>query len=337
MSQDAVESGTTETADTLMRRIRDLINAPRAQEVLFQDRPRWLQLTSSLDAIEDCELAIEAYEARAADEHDSGREDGGHAGDIYLAVYGLLQALFLQQDALRDMCGSLRVELQLKDFPRLQEIKELRNDSVGHPTNRRGRKGQPASYHMLSRHSLTYEGFNLLSSYEDETSQFRYVVIQEVIDDQRRFAAVIMSRAADELQKRAADHRKTFRSTKVADAFHPSIGYMAGKVIEATSPEGSLEAGAAALEQLKEALVKFRTALGERDISVDSYPGIAHAYQKLERPLRQLARFLDESSRGEEPRPDREDAYIFAWFVRQQFEELKDMAAEIDEEYAKED
>ena len=41
--------------------IRDYINRPRNSHLLRKRRDQWNLLTSSLDVIEDAELAIEAY------------------------------------------------------------------------------------------------------------------------------------------------------------------------------------------------------------------------------------------------------------------------------------
>jgi hypothetical protein len=45
----------------LVGKIRDFVNEPRKHYGLFQDKPMFFQLTSSMDAIEDTELAIQAF------------------------------------------------------------------------------------------------------------------------------------------------------------------------------------------------------------------------------------------------------------------------------------
>jgi hypothetical protein len=76
-----------------------------------------------MDVVEDSELAIDAYSTGNVREKD---------GERCLRLYGLLQALFLQQDAVINLCESLKIQKKIEDYPKLKEIREIRNDSAGH-------------------------------------------------------------------------------------------------------------------------------------------------------------------------------------------------------------
>ena len=84
----------------LENQIRGYINRARTQYVLLQNAQSWNQLCSSLDVIGDTELCFEAY-----DQSPSPSGDGA----TYLLVYGALQALVLQQDAVRHMAEALKI------------------------------------------------------------------------------------------------------------------------------------------------------------------------------------------------------------------------------------
>jgi len=73
--------------------IRDFINIPRNQHRLLSDKNRWNQICSSLDVIGDTSLALESY---------YNCKWTSDAGMQYLLIYGLLQAIFIQQDALKN-------------------------------------------------------------------------------------------------------------------------------------------------------------------------------------------------------------------------------------------
>ena len=83
-------------------------------------------LTAAMDVVSDTESAIVSY-ARANSEH---------KGTLYLVIYGLLQAMYLQQDALRNMVHALEGSevYKLDTEPEAMWIRQIRNDSVGHPT-----------------------------------------------------------------------------------------------------------------------------------------------------------------------------------------------------------
>ena len=140
-----------------MRQIRDFINTRRKHHELRQDKALFSQLCSSLDVIEDTEEAISAYTAKEFAESKAAH---------YLAVYGLLQAIFVQQDAAFNLCESLGIQENIDDYPKLNEIREIRNDTIGHPT-KRGRKR--FSYNHISRVSLNHSGFKMATFFADES------------------------------------------------------------------------------------------------------------------------------------------------------------------------
>ena len=94
----------------------------------------WSQFMSCICAIQSTEYALEAYCAEISNQTPI------EEGKAFLLVYGVFQALFIQQDAVINLCRSLK-SLNI-DAPKdpgikeaLDEIREIRND-IGHPTNR---------------------------------------------------------------------------------------------------------------------------------------------------------------------------------------------------------
>ncbi len=78
-------------------KIRDIINRPTQKFNLLKDLAVHSQLCSSLDTIEDSDLAIEAYVNKSTKD----------TGNQYLRLYGVLQALILQQDAVKHLSESV--------------------------------------------------------------------------------------------------------------------------------------------------------------------------------------------------------------------------------------
>jgi len=64
----------------------------------LEDKVAFNKLCSSLDVLGDVELAFDTY--LSSDEHAAG-------GEKYLYVYGVLQALFIEQDAVRHLHEAL--------------------------------------------------------------------------------------------------------------------------------------------------------------------------------------------------------------------------------------
>ena len=107
----------------------------------------------SVGCFRGCSWAVEYYSEQSYPEDTKGR---------YLYTYGLLQALFVQQDAVESI-NAVITDAQRVDwhalFPEAYNIREMRNDVVGHPTNRNNRK----VFVRLSRSAYLLRNYNLSS------------------------------------------------------------------------------------------------------------------------------------------------------------------------------
>ena len=102
------------------QQIRGFINDRRKQHALPQDTAAWNLLCSCLDTIGDTELAVDAYNTSSTPSSE---------GEVYLVVYGALQALFIQQDAVENLCQALGIAYDLD--PLLKDIREIRMSGLG--------------------------------------------------------------------------------------------------------------------------------------------------------------------------------------------------------------
>jgi len=305
------------------RRIRDLINEPRKRYTLIKKLGLWHQLCCCLDVIGDTELAIAAYNAQ---------ELGANQESAYLAVYGLLQALFLQQDAIFNLCEALGISDAISNYPGLQEIREIRNASIGHPT-KRGRK-RPFSYHAISRFSLSSKGFQLLTSDETGTSKFEWISIPKLIADQLSYASAIFTSIIEKLEQEEVAHKEQFKKEKLVAVFSPTLAYHIEKVFESIRSGGNPAFGAINLGILTQALKDLQAVLAKRGIELDTYEVIEDLYEELVYPMSELEAYFQHLEKGQKPNINEKTAYIFAFFITKKFDELKDLAEEIDEEYA---
>ena len=305
------------------QRIRDLINEPRKRHTLIKKLGLWHQLCSCLDVIGDTELAIGAYTAQAL---------GANKGSAYLAVYGLLQALFLQQDAIFNLCESLGISDNISNYSGLQEIREIRNASIGHPT-KRGRK-RPFSYHAISRFSLSSRGFQLQTSDETGTSKFEWISIPKLISDQHSYASAIFTSIIEKLEQEEAAHKEQFKKEKLVVVFSQTLAYHIEKIFESIRSGDNPAFGALNLGILTQALKDFQVALAKRGIELDTYEVIEDLYEELAYPMSELEEYFQHLEKGQKPNINEKTAYIFAFFITKKFDELKGVAEEIDEEYA---
>jgi len=301
--------------------IRDFINKPRKQFNLLKNHKFWNQLCSSLDVIEDSDLAIDAY---------INNEFAKSDGENYLRLYGVLQALFLQQDAVTNLCESLGLPNNLTSYPKLKEIRDIRNDSIGHPT----KKGNYKSYHFISRVSITKSGFQLISYYENNKTTFRDILVIDLVKEQKKYLSKILKKVIKVLKAEEKAHKEKFKMDNLEVVFPDALSYYIEKIFENIGKLDHAELGLVHVKLVKKVMDKLKRALQKRGIEIDTYDSIKFLYELLEYPIIELELYFEKLLAREEPNINDKTAYIFAYFIREHLSQLKEITKEIDNEYS---
>lgn len=313
------------TVSDLETRIRDFIIHPRLQHSLLRDKPKWHVLTSALDVIGDTELAIAAYKMLP--------EPGDH-GMRYLILYGILQVLFVQQDAARHVLESLDIPYP-GDDPDITFVREIRNDATGHPTKRdaKPKRKIPQTSNYIARFSLQSTGFLLFTESADDNDRQIQVNLSELIGKQDAGIIRLLKAAAVEVWKREEAHRMTFKDTKLAAIFDHQLNYYLQKISEGCGGDDNRKVFACLhVNMLIKMLDEFRAALLARG-ALPAYDNLKHEIEYTEYPLAELKKYF-----GRDPLNTLNDksSYIFSHFLRRQFQRLSESAVEIDKDYEQE-
>jgi hypothetical protein len=160
----------------------------------MRDIRAWMMLTSSMDLLGDTEFGIDSYL--------QSDDDDAHPGQVYIAVYGILQALFLQQDAIRHICESLLIDFKLDDT--LRGIRNLRNDATGHPT--KGDHGK--TFHMIVRSGMSRLGFRMYSFDSIGVASERHISIRDLLREQEESISSALVRVIRIERSRASSARE---------------------------------------------------------------------------------------------------------------------------------
>lgn len=270
-----------------------------------------------MDMMTDTQSAIDTF-----GKHTKGDLDKGH---VYLDIFGLLQGLFLQQDAAIHLAESLQFSVDIKEYPQLKEIREIRHDAAGHPTKR---GDPPRSWNFLIQHSLSYNNFEILCWRSPTGHTTIPVSTKNIIEDQRRYIGEILEKTLNEIKRRDDEYKTKFKMKKIADVLPDTTGYMCEKIASAVDHRDELNLGEFAVAFLQSSLDKFETELREREIAIDTYPGIQMAFTDLQYPLKKLQEHFSESITL-----DKEAAHIFVDFISTNLDSLKKMAKELDKEF----
>ena len=119
---------------SLCRELNDLVTSSTYQSLYdIPNDTDYDQTFISIDAIEDTQGAISAF---------TNANSPKERGQNILLIYGFLQALFVQQDGLHNLYRCVfNSDINQKDFFDKfsfdNEVRNVRNDIAGHPTNRK--------------------------------------------------------------------------------------------------------------------------------------------------------------------------------------------------------
>lgn len=109
-----------------MSEIRDLINIPRKQHVLLQDRAMWHKLCDSMDAIEDTEKVLENFLKEDVKSSNKSIE--------HLPPYEVLDTVVAQQAAVKNLHGAFN--LSYTEDSSLAKIRQVCIDAMEDSTDR---------------------------------------------------------------------------------------------------------------------------------------------------------------------------------------------------------
>ncbi|MEG3657312.1 hypothetical protein V5097_07855 [Arenibacter palladensis] len=298
----------------LIENIREICNHPWKKELIFEDQVKWNKLWTSLDTIDDTQRAINTY---------LNLPEFRNSTEGYLYVYGVMQALNIQQDSLNNLLYALfskKINWE-KEYPKLYEIREHRNNSVGHPTNR----GNDKSFHLIGRMSLSKESFTL-SSYFPKTgkqSKFEEINILKCIEIQANLIPNVLKETMIALEKEFIVHKEKFKDDRLSDLIPSTIDYHFQKLYDSRISMVSIN-----FELIKESYYRLMTGIKSRYYSVSALSGVEIASNKIDYLLDRLNKDLID-----DPVDDEIQTSIFIEALKKYFKELQEMVAEIDKDF----
>jgi hypothetical protein len=174
--------------------IRNYVNTANLYDKYYKDNlDSWNMLCVSMDVIEDTCEALQHFEAE-------GIGDG--VGEKYLKLYGVLQAVSLQQDAIKYLCQSLS-----KVFPKLKglvdwresQIRKLRNLTVGHPIEMTRDKIVRRCF--ITRASISPHGFKLMVyNAAENKDEFEDRDLRELYSGYKKEATTVLEKILNNLE-----------------------------------------------------------------------------------------------------------------------------------------
>lgn len=205
----------------LIQKIRGHINRTEKMASLLPDNSKWLPLTSALDVLEDSSGAVNYYIESTFPENVNGK---------YLFIYGLIQALFLQMDAANSiqkaLTGSI-IDFE-KDYPDAYRVREMRNDVVGHPTNRKNKQSIYLVQVSLNKHGFYYvKDSSVSGTIKGESIS---VSVDKAIEEVNSCIKSVLEQTISALDEEFIEYINLHRGRKMREIFN-ELDYAREKVL----------------------------------------------------------------------------------------------------------
>lgn len=281
------------------------------------DELKYNQTFTSIDLIEDSQIAIEEFE---------NAKSIGKEGRSTLLIYGLLQSLFLQQDGLYHLYKCI-VDDKIKQAPFFdkfafdKDIREVRNDIAGHPTNRKTSEFYFIAKGPISKDRFTYAGY---------TPKFRTVEvdIKSFISKQLDFANKVLLAVSDDIfkkiQMKKGEHKEKSLSEMIIGVERNTQLIFRGIRDKDRNFQGEW-----GISGVKKAIDDLRLELNSR-FNNNLPIGIAEAFRIIDYIILRFNQWWTEQTLLEN-----DDAEIFLDSLEKQLDELEEMLKEVDEEFRK--
>ena len=311
-----------------------------------------MQLCSIMDAVEQTELVINTFSSNTYE----------RVGGFYLGMYGFLEAMYVQINAVKQLCQILSINENISaKYPRLLEIRDIRAATVGHPTlkdrhytpeeeligkeTRKKQSNSLKSFNFVSRSFLTKDKIVLISYYDDGSMKQKEIEPIELIADQQNFISEILGDVFCRLIIEEQNHKEEFKMEKLHDVFS-KIGYSGIEQITKgvnTNFDPSdrkewqivyVKFGISGVEYINECINLFMDSVKRRDEGFaesikEEVDGIIFATSHLKDLLSKKLSMTEIS------RDDEIYMHILLKYIEVQMTEFEKYAKQLDEEYSK--
>ncbi len=281
------------------------------------DELKYNQTFTSIDLIEDSQIAIEEFE--------NAKSIGKH-GRSTLLIYGLLQSLFLQQDGLYNLYKCV-VNDKIKQtdffdtFSFDRGIREVRNDIAGHPTNRKNTEFYFIAKGPISKYRFTYAGY---------TPNFRVVEVdlKSFIFNQFEFANRVLITVQNDILRKI-EMKKGEHKNKSLKEMIVGVDRNIQLIFRGIRDKERKLQGEWGISGVKGSVDEIRKELDSR-FNKNLPIGLSEAFRMINYIMYRFSQWWSENTLF-----GNDDAEIFLDSLKYQLNKLKEMLKEIDEEFNK--
>lgn len=271
-----------------IEKLRDRINKTATyKQIIYdqRDNGNWNKLWSSVDNLEDAQHAIDIFSQKAKI-------------DI-LDIFGLLQAIYVQQDVLLDLGHALDLKsISYKNHKRLEEIRQIRAETIGHPTNTVKDKSKTyfdggVSYtSMYAGNTGKILSYMIYSASGNETKE---IDLNLVIKDQEELIKIEINKMFTQIDKVELKHKLKFKDNSLENTIN-DLNYDIQKLYPFQKPRKLSKLSLKIIREHFESFKKgYLERYGENALS-DAHirnPGLVESVKKITLLLNRIDEMVD--------------------------------------------
>jgi len=295
--------------------LRDLINSSICYKQSAWDSKEnddWSKLWTAVDNLEDTQSAIGEYSLLEKFSR--------------LSIYGLLQSMYVQQDAVTCLDEAIKIQVPnwKANYPDLYKIRCIRNETIGHPVSDK-RQTYVSISHTSNVNILEY------GVWSGNGFQHKTINLKDIIITQHELLNKELEKIMVKINKDETQHKKQFKG-KSLQKLLVSSSYHTQKL---WSFERSRELAKINFEELKSIYENFKEEV-KRRFKIDKVdeqgvqvPGLILVIQHLEKIVPRIEKMILMDSTV-----DQFDLDVYIESLDKAFNDLRKMAKEIDDDFS---
>lgn len=280
----------------------------------------WGKFWSAFNALKDAQYAINEWKLSTSPQR--------------LEMYGVLQALIVQQDALRHLQEAMAIlPINIKnDYPELFEIRVCRNQLVGHPSQTTLSRNSSYLDGTITHTTVGYGKNSKIIEYvisSSMKSERKTLVLDDIIIKQEDVMCSEIEALVTEVESKEIMHKSSF-SSGALEGILRTADYLATKAFssehEPSYALSSIETLASMYSSFKAEICKMYKVENINDsISVS---GLVYEIGKIDKLLPRVTEMLSDRKNI-----DDFDLDVYAEVLTISVRLLQEMAREIDKEF----
>lgn len=185
------------TVEHMSNKIRKLASTSIFVQNIGRFNINWGLVWAAMDTVEDTELATNSYR------HDNSGSDHGRE---YLKVYGPFQAMFMQQDAIRNFTDGFQLlEVSIAEYQNASGVRGMRNKYFGHHKYRRN---GVTTYHGVSRFTA---GTEVITAWTHPHFSIEEINLEEAIRMNRDYITDVLERIFNSMKEKKTNYTQSFK------------------------------------------------------------------------------------------------------------------------------